>query len=94
MPFGGLVVNRVHPAPGLDGELPPSSPKELGAELAERVGASARELAALAERDAAGVEHLRDGARRPADDRRSRSSTTTSTTSTASPLVREHLFAA
>jgi anion-transporting ArsA/GET3 family ATPase len=53
MPFGGLVVNRVHAAP--DGEVP----EELGAALGARVEASVRELAALAERDAANVERLR-----------------------------------
>jgi hypothetical protein len=58
MPFGGLVVNRVHSAPALDGGLPPVLAKELGEELAERVGTSARELAALARRDAEGVERL------------------------------------
>jgi anion-transporting ArsA/GET3 family ATPase len=58
MPFGGVVVNRVHSAPELDGGVPPELAAELGEELAARVGASARELAALAARDAAGVEHL------------------------------------
>jgi anion-transporting ArsA/GET3 family ATPase len=58
MPFGGLVVNRVHEAPDSDGELPPGLAKELGAGLAERVGESTRELVALAARDAVGVEHL------------------------------------
>ena len=60
MPFGGLVVNRVHAAPELNGELPPSLAKELGADLAERVDRSARELAALAESDEAGVDRLLD----------------------------------
>jgi hypothetical protein len=58
MPFGGLVVNRVHAAPELNGGVPPELAAELGEELAARVGASARELAALAARDAAGVERL------------------------------------
>src|SRR3954449_13488525 len=53
MPFGGLVINRVHAAP--DGAVPP----QLGGALAERVAATARELAALAERDAANVARLR-----------------------------------
>jgi anion-transporting ArsA/GET3 family ATPase len=65
MPFGGLVVNRVHSAPEVDGGLPPELAAELGEELAARVGASARELAALAARDAAGVEHLLDELGRP-----------------------------
>ena len=60
MPFGGLVVNRVHAAPKLDGGLPPELATELGADLAERVDESARELAALAARDEAGVERLLD----------------------------------
>src|SRR6201994_2518871 len=47
MPFGGLVVNRVHSAP--DGEVP----EELGAALGARVAATADELTALAQRDAA-----------------------------------------
>jgi anion-transporting ArsA/GET3 family ATPase len=51
MPFGGLVVNRVHDAGELDGELPAALREELGDTLASRVGTSARELAALAERD-------------------------------------------
>jgi len=58
MPFGGLVVNRVHAAAELDGELPAALAAELGADLAQRVDASARELAALAARDAAEVERL------------------------------------
>jgi anion-transporting ArsA/GET3 family ATPase len=58
MPFGGLVVNRVHAAGELDGALPAALAAELGADLARRVDTSARELAALAARDAAGVERL------------------------------------
>ena len=58
MPFGGLVINRVHAAAELDGELPPALSAELGEDLAQRVDASARELAALAARDAAEVERL------------------------------------
>jgi anion-transporting ArsA/GET3 family ATPase len=58
MPFGGLVVNRLHRAPDLDGPLPPGLADELGEELAGRVARSAHELAALAERDAANLEHL------------------------------------
>jgi hypothetical protein len=53
MPFGGLVINRVHSAP--NGSVPPS----LGGALGERVAATARELTLLAERDAANVELLR-----------------------------------
>ena len=55
MPFGGLVVNRLHRPPAGDGALP----ADLDEDLAKRVEAAAHELAALAERDAANVEHLR-----------------------------------
>src|SRR6188472_4308680 len=58
MPFGGLVINRVHHAADLNGGLPAALAKELGRDLAERVDTSARELAALAARDAHGVERL------------------------------------
>jgi anion-transporting ArsA/GET3 family ATPase len=60
MPFGGLVVNRVHIAPELDGALPDGLVDELGERLAGRVASSARELVALARRDAANVAHLRE----------------------------------
>jgi anion-transporting ArsA/GET3 family ATPase len=59
MPFGGLVVNRVHAAPELNGELPDELVEELGETLAGRVETSARELAALAARDERNIEHLR-----------------------------------
>jgi anion-transporting ArsA/GET3 family ATPase len=59
MPFGGLVVNRLHEPPAVDGDLPETLAEELGEALAGRVATSARELAALAARDAANVEHLR-----------------------------------
>ena len=58
MPFGGLVVNRVHAAPSIDGGLPPELAEALGDDLARRVDESAHELAALAARDEAGVERL------------------------------------
>ncbi len=57
MPFGGLVVNRLHQAQ--DGALSAAVATELGESLAGRVTTAAHELAALAERDAANVEHLR-----------------------------------
>jgi anion-transporting ArsA/GET3 family ATPase len=60
LPFGGVVVNRLHAAPELDGELPDELVEELGERLAGRVATSARELAALAARDAAAVALLRD----------------------------------
>ena len=59
MPFGGLVVNRLHRAPDLDGPLPAALADELGDNLAGRVERSAHELAALAEREAANLDHLR-----------------------------------
>jgi len=59
MPFGGLVVNRVHEAPELDGELPAELVEELGETLAGRVATSARELAALAARDERNIAYLR-----------------------------------
>jgi len=53
MPFGGLVVNRLHVAP--TGEVP----AELGGALGSRVASALDDLAALAEREAASVELLR-----------------------------------
>jgi anion-transporting ArsA/GET3 family ATPase len=52
MPFGGVVVNRVHSAP--EGEVP----EELGRALGARVAAAADELTALAHRDAANIDLL------------------------------------
>ena len=60
MPFGGLVVNRVHAAPELNGDLPDGLVEELGETLAGRVASSARELAALAGRDERNIQHLRE----------------------------------
>jgi anion-transporting ArsA/GET3 family ATPase len=57
MPFGGLVINRVHEAEeavAVGEELQ----AELGPALASRVDESARELAALAARDETGIERL------------------------------------
>jgi anion-transporting ArsA/GET3 family ATPase len=59
LPFGGLVVNRLHRAPELDGPLPERLTDELGDDLAGRVATAAHDLAALARRDAANLEHLR-----------------------------------
>jgi len=55
MPFGGLVVNRLHRPPGPDGALPDG----LDADLATRVATAAHEVEALAAREAATVERLR-----------------------------------
>jgi anion-transporting ArsA/GET3 family ATPase len=60
MQFGGVVVNRLHVAPDVDGELPAELVERLGERLAGRVATSARELTALAERDAANVAGLRE----------------------------------
>jgi anion-transporting ArsA/GET3 family ATPase len=54
MPFGGVVVNRVHTARPVDADLA----GVVDPALVARVETSARELAALAERDAAAVEQL------------------------------------
>jgi anion-transporting ArsA/GET3 family ATPase len=58
MPFGGLVVNRVHQPP--DDSLPESIAAGLGPALAERVSVATAELTALAARDAANVRRLRE----------------------------------
>ncbi len=58
MPFGGLVVNRVHQPPS--DELPEAVASGLGPALAERVSVATAELRALAARDAANVKRLRD----------------------------------
>jgi anion-transporting ArsA/GET3 family ATPase len=56
MPFGGLIVNRVH-AVHPDGAGP--LPDALGDDLAGRVATAAHEMAALVEREAASLERLR-----------------------------------
>jgi anion-transporting ArsA/GET3 family ATPase len=58
MPFGGVVVNRVHAAPEVAEPLPDRLESQLGTALAGRVATSARELAALAARDAVNLRHL------------------------------------
>jgi anion-transporting ArsA/GET3 family ATPase len=59
MPFGGLVINRVHVVPEAAlAAVPATLAGELGEPLAGRVETSARELAALAARDHAAIEHL------------------------------------
>src|SRR5690349_3734417 len=57
LPFGGLVVNRVHQPP--DATLPEEIATGLGPKLAERVSRATAQLTALAARDAANVERLR-----------------------------------
>lgn len=62
LPFGGLIVNRVHSQGAEDGKAPPSGAvmkKALGdADLAERVIASFDAASALAERDERNIERL------------------------------------
>jgi anion-transporting ArsA/GET3 family ATPase len=58
MPFGGLVVNRVHQPPS--DALPEAVASGLGPALAERVSVATAELIALAARDAANVQRLRE----------------------------------
>jgi anion-transporting ArsA/GET3 family ATPase len=62
MPFGGLVVNRVHAlngAGGSPGADPEALADALGAKLAAKVARAYAEERALAERDAAAIERLR-----------------------------------
>ena len=56
MPFGGVVVNRLHTPPGPEGALPDG----LDEDLALRVETAAHEVRALAQREAASVERLRE----------------------------------
>jgi anion-transporting ArsA/GET3 family ATPase len=63
LPFGGVIVNKVHyPAErlrGADGELPAALTRTLGDEdLARRTFENFSDYQALAERDAANIEHL------------------------------------
>src|SRR4051812_34417447 len=62
MPFGGLIVNRVQLADGLDGD-PHAIERELatplGGGLAGKVAATYAEAQLLARRDEASLEHLR-----------------------------------
>jgi anion-transporting ArsA/GET3 family ATPase len=64
MPFGGLVVNRVHALAGSDGHPPQAVEAELrevlGARLAGKVARTWAEEQALAARDAASIAHLLD----------------------------------
>jgi anion-transporting ArsA/GET3 family ATPase len=55
MPFGGMVVNRVHAPQQAGAEAPAELVSELGEALAQRVAHSAREQAALADRDGAAM---------------------------------------
>ncbi len=55
MPFGGMVVNRVHAPAEATATTPPELVSELGGPLADRVARSAREQAILADRDQAAI---------------------------------------
>ena len=70
MPFGGLVINRVHQPP--EDELPAAVAADLGPALAERVGVATRRArrAGRPRRDERAAPARR--ARRPADDPRPR----------------------
>jgi anion-transporting ArsA/GET3 family ATPase len=62
LPFGGLLVNRVHPAVPAEeapGALEAELAGPLGAGLAAKVAATVADARALAERDAAAVARLR-----------------------------------
>ncbi len=59
MPFGGLLVNRVHPPVEAAQALEAALAGPLGAGLAARVAAAVDEARTLAERDAEAVERLR-----------------------------------
>jgi anion-transporting ArsA/GET3 family ATPase len=64
MPFGGLIVNRVHALPdGLEGVPPETVADELAGELGERlagkVAATVRDAELLSGRDTAAIERLR-----------------------------------
>jgi anion-transporting ArsA/GET3 family ATPase len=65
MPFGGVVVNRVHMPPETRDGVPPGLAAELGPALAGRVGDAARDLEALARRDRAELERLLGDLGRP-----------------------------
>jgi anion-transporting ArsA/GET3 family ATPase len=61
MPFGGVVVNRVHHDEAPEGdpaEVAAELEDELGARLAAKVAENLRDYRVLAERDRANIEHL------------------------------------
>ena len=60
MPFGGLIVNRVHRAPEADAEVARAElAGELGERLAGKVADTLRDVEVLARRDAEAIERLR-----------------------------------
>jgi hypothetical protein len=56
MPFGALVVNRLHRAPDGDSELPP----ELAEDLARKVDTASAELKALAASEQVSLARLKE----------------------------------
>jgi anion-transporting ArsA/GET3 family ATPase len=63
MPFGGVIVNRVHHDEAPDGDPAEATAEledELGARLAKRVAENFRDYRVLARRDADNIEHLAD----------------------------------
>ena len=60
MPFGGLVVNRVHEPPDAEADAARAELAEaLGERLAAKVGAAVRDVEVLAARDAEAIERLK-----------------------------------
>ena len=67
MPFGGVVVNRMHQAAGpagADGRVAEEIERALGPELGPKVARNFEDFRALAERDRENVEELRSELRR------------------------------
>ena len=84
MPFGGLVVNRVHAAAETNGEVPAELVDELGEALAERVADSAHEPGGAGRARPRGDRPPREGAALARRRSASPSSRTTCTTSMGS----------
>ena len=60
MPFGGIIVNRVHRAPETDPEVARAElAGELGERLAGKVADTLRDVEVLARRDADAVERVK-----------------------------------
>ena len=60
MPFGGIIVNRVHRAPETDAEVARAElASELGEHLAGKVADTLRDVEVLARRDAEAIEHVK-----------------------------------
>ncbi len=60
MPFGGFIINRVHPTyPEPAGPLPDDAPSGVSEALMERLAANLRDLQTLGRADAAAIEGLK-----------------------------------